>query len=136
VSRVFVDTSAFYALLDADDEGHLKAAPAWAELLESNALLVTSNYILVETCALLQNRLGLPAVKSFEEDFVPLLDVVWVDAATHRAAASAMLSGSRRRISLVDCSSFEIMNKGGLKIAFSLDRHFRDQGFLCVPKGS
>lgn len=136
MNRIFVDTSAFYALLDADDEGHGKAAPAWAELLESNALLITSNYILVESCALLHSRLGLQAVKTFEEDFVPLLDVVWVDAPTHRAAASAMLSGGKRRISLVDYSSFEIMNKGGLKTAFSLDRHFREQGFLCVPKGS
>lgn len=134
MNRIFVDTSAFYALLDADDEGHRKAASAWSELLESNALLITSNYILVETCALLQNCLGLPAVRTFEEDFVPLVDVVWIDAGTHRSAASAMLSGGKRRISLVDCSSFEVMNKGGLRTAFSLDRHFQDQGFRCLPK--
>ncbi len=54
---VFIDTSAFFALLDADDAGHPEVKVAWLKLLETNALLVTSNYILVETFALMQIRL-------------------------------------------------------------------------------
>ena len=57
--RMFIDTSAFYALVDRDDEKYQKGKKAWPEILEAGHTLVTSNYILVETFALLQSRLGL-----------------------------------------------------------------------------
>jgi len=133
VSAVFIDTSAFLALLDADDAGHRRARNAWSDLLGSDTILITSNYILVETFALVQNRLGMEAVRVFQEDIVPLLDIRLVDATAHAAAVSALLVAGRKRLSLVDCSSFEIMHRSGIRQAFTLDRHFREQGFECVP---
>jgi len=67
MKRIFVDTSAFYALLDRDDRNHQKAKKKWAEILEATPALVTSNYVLVETLALLQSRLGLEAVRGFKK---------------------------------------------------------------------
>jgi predicted nucleic acid-binding protein len=32
--RIFTDTSAFYALLDRDDENHQKAQKAWAGMIQ------------------------------------------------------------------------------------------------------
>ena len=133
MSATFVDTSAFLALLDADDEHHPKVKQAWAGLLQSEVQLVTSNYVLVETFALVQSRLGVEAVRVFQEDIVPLLDIRWLDAASHAAATSALLAAGRKKLSLVDCSSFEVMRRGGLKRAFTLDRHFREQGFESLP---
>lgn len=130
---VFVDTSALYALLDADDFGHMVVKMAWTEFLQSDTLLVTSNYILVETCALLQNRIGSEAVRVFQEDIVPLLDVRWVDKAMHKAAIGALLVTVRTKLSLVDCVSFEVMRMDGIRTAFTLDRHFREQGFETIP---
>ena len=73
---VFVDTSAFYAVLDADDEEHLAATRAWERLVKSEEALFTSNYVLVETLAILQNRLGVEAVRAFEDAVAPLLRVL------------------------------------------------------------
>jgi predicted nucleic acid-binding protein len=42
--RIFVDTSAFYALLARDDRNHQKAKKKWVENLEAPLALVTSNY--------------------------------------------------------------------------------------------
>ena len=56
---VFIDTSAFYAVLDRDDSNHPKAKKAWSELLREWAAPLTNNYVLLETAALLQHRLGL-----------------------------------------------------------------------------
>lgn len=40
-----------------------------------------------------------------------------------------MLVAGRRDLSLVDCSSFVTMRRLGIKKAFALDEHFREQGF-------
>ena len=42
-------------------------------------MLCTSNYVLVETLSLLQNRLGIEAVRAFEDAVTPLLRVFWVE---------------------------------------------------------
>jgi predicted nucleic acid-binding protein len=133
MNTVFVDTSAFFALLDADDAGHRRVKDAWAKLLQSDSFLVTSNYILLETFALIQNRLGIEAVRVFQEDIVPLLNIHWIDAPVHAAATSALLATRRKQLSLVDCSSFEIMRRGGVRKAFTLDRHFKEYGFEAIP---
>jgi uncharacterized protein len=133
VSAVFVDTSAFLALLDSDDEHHVKAKKVWAGCSRPMSLLITSNYALVETFALLRNRLGMEAVRVFQDDIVTLFDIRWVDAATHAVATGALLSAGRRKLSLVDCSSFEVMRLGGIRRALTLDRHFREQGFDSLP---
>ena len=67
-SSVFVDTSAFYAVLDADDEQHGAAVQAWdrllGELAGGEVAAVTHSSILVETVALAQRRLGMAAVRA------------------------------------------------------------------------
>lgn len=133
MNTIFIDTSAFYALLDSDDTGHDRVKKAWAAILGSDAFLTTSNYILVETFALVQSRLGIKAVRVFQEDIVPLLDIRWIDSQIHAAATSALLAAGRKQLSLVDCSSFEIMRRGGIRKSFTLDRHFGEYGFECVP---
>lgn len=131
---IFVDTSGLLSVLDRDDATHEKTRVAWAKLLTTDTPLITSNYVLVETIALLQNRLGMEAVRIFQEDVAPVLDIKWVDEAIHHRATSALLAASRRRLSLVDCTSFEIMRLFGCKTALTLDSHFREQGFSCVPE--
>jgi len=131
--RVFIDTSAFLSILDADDKFHRKAKSKWAELVTSEALLFSNNYILVETFALVQHRFGMKAVRAFHDDILSLINVEWVDETTHKAGVSALEVAGRRRLSLVDCISFETMRQLGIKTAFTFDRHFAKQGFKCIP---
>jgi len=39
------------------------------------------------------------------------------------------LTAARRQLSLVDCISFEVMRRRGIKTAFTFDDHFAEQGF-------
>ena len=125
----FLDTSALLAVLNRDDENHEKAARIWRTLIGDEWQLTTSSYVLVETFALCQNRLGLNAAKALQNDILPVLEIVWVDAAIHQAAALAVLTAGRKKLSLVDCASFEVMRLSGITRAFAFDRHFADQGF-------
>ena len=130
---VFVDTSALYALLDRADSNHKYAVSAWTNLLNGDERFFTSNYVLVESFALTQNRLGMDAVRLFQEDILPVINIHFVDREIHRSGISAMLSAGRRNLSFVDCVSFEIMRTLGIKTAFTLDPHFKGQGFTVIP---
>jgi predicted nucleic acid-binding protein len=130
---VFVDTSAFFAVLDADDRNHTSAGQAWRELIEQEVGLVSTNYVLLETLALVRHRLGMEAVRTFQDAIVPLLRVEWVTEARHASGVTALLIVSNRGLSLVDCVSFETMRRLGTRTAFAFDRHFSEQGFTCIP---
>ena len=131
--RIFIDTSAIYALLDRDDIEYKKAKKIWIDLLHSENILITSNYVLVESFALIQNRLGLEAARGFQEDIIPLINIEWISPDTHKSGVSALLAASKRRLSLVDCISFEVMHNLGIKTIFAFDPHFAEQGFQCIP---
>ena len=100
--KTFVDTSAFYAILDKSDVNHSKAAEVWKGLLEKDDLLITTNYIIVECFALMQNRLGKSATRLFQEDILPLVSIQWVGQNDHSLGVSAFLTVNRRKLSLVD----------------------------------
>ena len=132
---VFADTSALFALMDGDDKMHEGAAEDLRDLTRVKAGLITSSYVLLEMIALLQHRIGLEAVADFQMRIMPLLDVVWVDEEWHASAMQRLMAQRDKRISLVDCLSFEIMESRGIDRAFSFDSHFADQGFtICQAK--
>ncbi|NLH78016.1 MAG: PIN domain-containing protein [Acidobacteria bacterium] len=130
--NVLVDTSAFLAVLDRSDERHATAKQTWSGLLEGENVLACHNYILVETSALLTRRFGMEAAGAFEHDIVPVLRLLWVTRDIHEAAVAAHLAAGRRALSLVDCASFEIMRRTGLRRAFAFDPHFREFGYETV----
>ena len=129
----FVDTSAFLAVLDADDAQHRRASRVWSDLVNGGEYLLTTSYVLVETFALVQARLGLGATRLLNDDIAPILRVTWVDEGLHRVAVTALLTAQRRNLSLVDCVSFEVMRRLGADRAFAFDTHFRQQGFALIP---
>lgn len=128
---VFVDTSALYALLDADDENHRAAADAFASSTRTD-VLVTHNYVVVETAALVQRRLGVEAVRSLVDDVLPPVELIWIDERLHRSATAAMIASGSARISLVDWTSFEAMRDQGIDRAMAFDDDFARQGFQLV----
>jgi predicted nucleic acid-binding protein len=97
--------------------------------MEREEPLLTTSYVLVETCALAQRRLGLEAVRAIEDDLSPVLRVEWIGQHEHSLAMSALLTARRKTLSLVDCVSFVIMRRAGVRAAFAFDRHFREEGF-------
>ena len=132
---LFIDTSALYALLDGDEPRHADVVAAWRTVADNERTLFTSNYVLVEAFALVQRRLGLEAVHGLADVLVPLLEPVWVDEQLHAAAVASLFTAARRRLSLVDCTSFELMRRLGLTDVLALDADFAHQGFNLLPAG-
>ncbi|MCX7993808.1 MAG: PIN domain-containing protein [Fimbriimonadales bacterium] len=129
---VYVDTSAFLATLNPNDRFHSDAARIWRDLVEREALLVCSNYVVVETIALLQSRVGIAAVSAFVDDVQPSLQIEWVSESDHALGVHLLRSLNRRRVSLVDCVSFVQMQRMGIQQAFAFDPHYSEQGFILI----
>jgi predicted nucleic acid-binding protein len=129
----FVDTSAILTVADRDDSRYDRVDPVWRELCQSPDDLVTTSYVLLESFALMQQRVGVEAVRALHEEVVPALTVVWVDESLRAVGMEALLAAGRRHLSLVDCVSFAVMRQIGIDRAFTLDRHSADQGFGVVP---
>lgn len=95
--------------------------------------MITTSYVLVESCALIRNKLGFEAVRGFCNDLLPVLTVEFVTSDMHRLGTAALLAASKRGLNLVDCVSFETMRELDIRSAFTFDRHFREYGFTVLP---
>ncbi|MDW8338863.1 MAG: VapC toxin family PIN domain ribonuclease [Thermoleophilia bacterium] len=125
---VFVDSSALYALMDALDVDSERAVGTFRELTQTDDL-VTHSYVCVEAMALLQQRVGLDALRALVDDVLPVLEIEWVDEALHRAATAACLAAGTQHVSW---TSFELMRRRGIARAFAYDDDFEQQGFEVV----
>jgi predicted nucleic acid-binding protein len=131
-NAVFVDTSAWVAMLDRSEASHLAVA---AFLREQRALLVTSDYVVDETLTFLRLRVGTPIALQFGESlladdgiaFVRLAEADW------KQAWVLFRRYSEHDFSFTDCTSFALMKRLGLSRALTLDGHFRVMGFQMLP---
>ena len=130
---IYVDTSAFYALLDRADKYHEPARAVWPGLLKDDIALMTTNYVVSETVTLLQYRIGFEAADLWYRDVLGVLDVYWVDEVLHRRAYELWMNLGRRRFSLVDCVSYVTMRHNRIERAFAFKTNFIEQGFELLP---
>ena len=107
-------------------------------LIQPESKLFQDSWInsILETIALLQHRFGVEAVRLFESDILPVIVIAWVDESIHTKGLSALLTANRRDLSLVDCTSFEILRQTGLYEVFTFDPHFAELGFKVRPAGN
>ena len=130
---IFVETSAILSVLVTNDVNHERAIQRWHNLLEENQIMLTNNYVLVESTVIIQKRLGLTKVRDFQENILPFLTTEWLDETQHNIALQHVLAANRRQLSLVDYSCFETMRRMNIEKVFTFDSHFREQGFEIIP---
>jgi uncharacterized protein len=134
MKRLFVDTGAWYALVDRKDPDH----PAAASFFRHNGLpLLTTNFIFDETVTLLRKRLGWAIAADFgrrlrESGFTALMTVRRED---EERAWELFLKYNDQDFSYTDCTSFAIMGAFGIKAAFSFDHHFKTMKYQVLPPG-
>jgi len=121
--RVFVDTSAFYALADASDRNHHRAKAAYEALIGDG--LSTTDHVLVECWFLLSSRLGRDAAIRFwdalRSGIVSVVDVTHGDL---ERAREILTRFPDQTFSLVDATSFAVMEREEIARAFAFDAHF------------
>ena len=127
--RIFIDTSAIIAFLNTDDEFYKDSFNIFSRLLEERAKIISSNYVLLETMVILKNRIGIEAIKILKNDILPVIKTCWIDEDVHNFCVNTQIAADRKKLSLVDYTSFEIMRRLNIRQAFTFDNHFKDMGF-------
>jgi predicted nucleic acid-binding protein len=100
--------------------------------------IVTTNYVLAELSALLMSPLRVPGrTRLTLLDRIRTADwvaVLHVDQPLDHASWDYLRSRPDRNFSLVDCSSFVVMQMHGLRESLTTDRHFEQAGFTRLLK--
>lgn len=117
----FVDSSAFYATLDRRDSHHGRAK----ELLDDGDALITTDHVLFETWRLVRDRAGHSAADRFWSSLRAGAAVVeHVTPADLDAAWRTGEAFSDQEFSLVDRTSFAVMERLGIHRAVAFDDDF------------
>ena len=109
---IFLDTSAIYALADANDLHHSEASEMFALAFSNNEDILLHNYVLIESAALLQRRLGLDVALQFLDQMISI-QTHWIDNEDHAQAITLLRGGDNRGLSLVHCGSFVGLRRYG-----------------------
>ncbi len=132
MERLFVDTSAWYALANAKAPRHEEVRRA---LGEWEGRLCTTDYVFDELVTLVRYRIGhAPAVtvgEALRDGDTCLL--VTVEPHDIHAAWEQFAREADQRYSFTDCTSFAVMRRLKLATAAAFDEDFARAGFAVVP---
>ena len=130
----FVDSGAWIALALSRDPLHTRAREHWEILHDAGARLHTSIPVIIETFSFLE--------RNAHKDVA----LAWKDA-LHRPTPVKIISCELRdlsqsweyfqrkdlhKLSAVDATSFAIMKRARIRLAFTFDHHFAAVGFRLV----
>ncbi len=124
MTKVFVDTSAFYALADESDHNHPVAKDVYESLIKLR--MATTDYVLLECWFLIGRYLGREKAISFWDGLRSgIVDMINVNLQDLDQAREIIDRFPDQDFSLVDASSFAAMEREGIKTVFTFDSHFR-----------
>ena len=128
---VFLDTGAIYALADRNDLDHVAVKAIHADLAWR---FVTHDLILVEAFSLLTKRLhkhaALETIGALRRS--PRAEIIPVGSSLLEAAWDRCVRFADKEWDWIDCVSFELMERRGLREALALDHHFEQAGFILL----
>ncbi|MFH1351119.1 MAG: PIN domain-containing protein [Pseudomonadota bacterium] len=132
--KIFVDTSAWYALQVTDDANHSDAKRFFPRLLKKYQVFLTSNHVIGETYTLLRTSKGYVDARRFLEILgqSPRVERFFTVLQIEREAFELIHRYKDHPFSFVDGVSFCIMKREGIQDAFAFDSHFAIAGFNRV----
>jgi hypothetical protein len=134
---LFVDTSAWVALLDVSDGLHERASAFWKAVLAEDRRFLTSDYVLDEAYTLLRRRRNGLRMAVLLHDLATgsaLIEEAEIGPEL-RALGWEIFAGYRDKVlSFTDCTSFALMRKRAMLEVFTFDADFQRLGFITLPE--
>ena len=131
--QVLVDSSGFVAVANTNDEHHEEARTIWAYLAQQHVRLYTTNFLIAESHNLFIVRLGHQRARAFLRDIAQsTTTIIRVRASDEQKARDIVSRYTDKDYSLTDGTSFAIMERLGLSLAFTFDHHFEQYGLTVL----
>jgi len=129
--RLFVDTSAWLALNDRNDQYYSRAAAKSTDIKRHRIELITSEYIIDESITLIRYRVSHQAAVIFGNSLLNsnIVRIEDVTAEDRFKAWEMFKKFEDKELSFTDCTSFVLMKNLRLQKAFTFDDHFRQMRF-------
>lgn len=134
-AEVFVDSSAWYPLVDPRHPDHPRMAGALRGRVRAGGRVVTTNLVLAESHALILRRVHRAAALAFVRTVgrSPNVVVASTPDIEARAVSDWLAKFDDLDLSFADGVSFAVMAERGIREALTLDRHYAAAGFVIVP---
>lgn len=131
--QVFVDTGAWIALAVVRDSFHERAREHWSLLEHSACRLRTSVPVVLETFTYLDRKGNRELALLWQKSLADMSDLQILECTPQDLQKSWSYFQRRdlHKLSLVDASSFVLMLKHKIRVAFTFDTHFAAAGFRC-----
>jgi predicted nucleic acid-binding protein len=133
--RIFVDTSAWFALNARNDGHHERARRFVASLRAEPVLFLTNDYIIDETLTLLRFRVSHTQARSFLRlvERSPQISREQVTPGDLERAEEIFVKYRDTMCSFTDCVSFAFMEGRVMEDAFAFDADFSQFGIRVHP---
>ncbi len=131
----FSDTAFFYALADIRDKWHQACVEVFRFLRQEGWRLATTLLVVSETHALILQRVGRALALEFLHQVLSSVEIVPIEPEDLNRALEILERYSDKDFSLTDAISFAVMERLGISVALSVDRHFVEYGggFFVAP---
>ena len=135
---VFVDTSAWKAFYDENDDWHKEARGFMNSVGTTQPpirLFVTSDYVMDETLTLVRFAHSHSKAVEFANTISSsrATKLFFVGEDLFNKALSMFIGRRDQEWSFTDCASFVLMKQLNLTTAFAFDPHFKQAGFHTLP---
>jgi hypothetical protein len=135
MNTVFVDTDGWMACADRADPTHAPCRAARDGALEAGRTLITTDFVIDETLALIRFRLGLSAANAWWQqiDGSTRLRCERIDDDRFERARQLFFRYRDKDLSLTDCTSIAVMRELKLTAVITTDRRVQQVGFDVLP---
>lgn len=135
MNGLFIDTSAWLAIINSRDKRHKPAVEIYPQLLREYDVVITTNHILAESYELIRRRLGHTKATDFLSQLFqsPRLRIIYATRELEIEAIKLLEIYNDQDFSYIDAVSFALMQELNIKAAFAFDGHFVIVGFTTLP---
>lgn len=131
---IFVDTGALFAAANAKDKDHQKAKDFLTKLAEEKVILLVTNFIISEIYTLMLRKIGRDEAIEYVEKLRNTAEIERVSKEDENKAWQIILRYRDKDFSYVDATSFAVMERLGIRDAFSFDERFEQYSFNRLPE--
>ncbi len=130
----FVDSGAWIALALTRDPLHSQAREQWDTLRSSGAKLHTSVPIVIETFTFLERNANRDVALAWKESIYKpgTVGILPCELRDLEQSWEFFRRTDLHKLSAVDATSFAIMKRARIRVAFAFDHHFAVVGFRLV----